>query len=75
MATPHEGAELAVAIGDQEMFGTVPQTGDFAKFQTVTLGKISVKQAGQFVVKARPHDAKTWKAINLSRITLKPVNR
>jgi len=60
-------------VGDQEMHGTVPQTGDFAKFQTVTLGKITVKQAGEVMVKARPHDTKTWKAINLSRITLKPT--
>ncbi len=60
VATPHRGADLAVAIGDQEVHGTVPQTGDFANFQTVILGKIIVKQAGQFMVKARPHDAKTW---------------
>ncbi|MGA2617313.1 MAG: alpha-L-fucosidase [Thermoguttaceae bacterium] len=73
VASPHEGAELAVVIGDQERSGTVPQTGDFANFQTATLGKITVKQAGEFVVTARPHDAKTWKAINLSRITLKPT--
>jgi len=73
VATPHQGVDLAVVVGDQEMHGTVPQTGDFAKFQTVTLGKITVKQAGEFMVKARPHDAKTWKAINLSRITLKPT--
>ena len=73
VATPHDGAKLDVVIGDQQMFGSVPRTGDFAKFQTVTLGKIAVKQVGQFMVKARPHDAKTWKAINLSRITLKPT--
>ena len=39
VATPHEGVKLAVVIGDQEMFGTVPQTGDFGTFQTVTLEK------------------------------------
>jgi hypothetical protein len=60
-------------VGDQEIFGTVPQTGDYASFQTVTLGKITVKQAGEFAVIARPHDAKTWKAVNLCRITLKPT--
>jgi hypothetical protein len=73
VATPHEGVELAIVVGGQEMSGTVPRTGDFAKFQAVALGKITVKQAGEFTVKARPRDAKTWKAINLSRITLKPA--
>ena len=35
------------------------------------LGKVEIKEPGEIVVKARPKDAATWKAINLASITLK----
>jgi alpha-L-fucosidase len=73
VATPYEGARLTVAVGSHEVSGIVPRTSDFSRFQKVILGKVSVNQPGPLTVQARPHDPKTWKAINLSRVTLRPA--
>ena len=72
-ASPEKGVKLAITIGDQEIFATLPRTGDFARFQTATLGRITIEHAGELAVKVRAYDAKTWRPISLSRITLKPA--
>ena len=51
-ASPKKGVKIALAIGDQEIFAALPETGNFARFQAATLGKITVKQPGELAVKS-----------------------
>jgi tRNA threonylcarbamoyladenosine modification (KEOPS) complex Pcc1 subunit len=48
-------------------------TGGWDQFQTVDLGQIQIKQAGEVVVKVRARDAAGWQAINLNSLMLVPV--
>jgi hypothetical protein len=70
MATVHEGAELALEIGQSRITGQVPPTGDWGRFRVVDLGRIEIKQAGDQLVTVRAKDPKSWKAINLRSIQL-----
>ena len=69
-ATTHAGAEFVVEVGDQQFTGKPPQTGAWADFRVVDLGRIDVKEAGEKVVKVRARDAQGWKAINLRFVQL-----
>jgi len=74
-ATVHNGASVAIEFQGQKLIANVPVTGDWAKFQEISAGKIDVKQPGEYVLKAAPVDKSSWKAINLRRIRLeKPRN-
>ncbi|MBE3069014.1 MAG: alpha-L-fucosidase [Planctomycetes bacterium] len=61
---------LVVEVGDQKVEGKVPATDAWDKFNEIPLGTIEVKKAGEQMVKVRPRDAQTWKAINLRWIKL-----
>jgi len=63
-------SEFVVEVGSQPLAGKAPNTGDWSKFQTVTLGKVEIKDPGEVVIKVRAKDANTWKAINLAGLTL-----
>jgi alpha-L-fucosidase len=65
--------EVTVDVAGQELVGKLTKTGDFETFQPQTLGRVEVKDAGSIVVKVRPRDSQNWHAVNLSAITLKPV--
>ncbi|MCX5674294.1 MAG: alpha-L-fucosidase [Planctomycetota bacterium] len=64
---------FVVEVGSQQLAGKAPNTGDWAKYQAVPLGKVEIKEPGEIVVKVRPKDAASWKAINLADVTLKPA--
>ena len=66
-------SEFVVEAAGQQLVGKVPKTGDWGKFQRFDVGRIEIKQPGEQVVKVRPHDPKTWRAINLAEIVLKPA--
>ena len=66
----HADVPLVVEVAGQKAEGKVPQTGNWQKFTEVGLGTIEVKQAGQQVVKVRPRDAQSWKAVNLRWVKL-----
>jgi len=42
-----------------------PGTKSFGDFQTFSVGKIEIEQAGERVANLRPGDAGMWKAVNL----------
>jgi hypothetical protein len=73
IAAISDGAEFVVEVGDQQVAGTAPNTGDWGTFQTIDLAQIDIKQAGDQVIKVRSKDATTWKAINLNCVTLTAV--
>jgi hypothetical protein len=71
-ATVHSGVSISVEAAGQKLTSNVPATGDWEKFEELTLGTIDIKQGGEQTLSIRPSDAKTWKAINLRRIVLAP---
>ena len=63
---------LVVQFGKQELTPKLASTGDYAKFQTIELGKIRIDQAGEgsLIVRAcKP----AWSPVNIRSITLQPV--
>jgi alpha-L-fucosidase len=71
VATGKGESQLVVEVGGQQVTGKAPDTGGWDKFQTVALGEVEIRQAGELAVKVRPRDAKAWKAVNLAWISLK----
>ena len=61
-----------VEIGDQNLTGTAPQTGDWVRFQGCSVGVVEIKSSGVQVIHVRARDAAGWKAINLRSIRLSP---
>jgi len=66
-------SRLAVDIAGRTATVDVPATGGFDKPQVVDAGKVTIDQAGEVEVVARPADPATWKAVNLWKLELAPV--
>jgi len=64
-------SQFVVEVGPQQLAGKAPQTDSWSKYQTTTIGKVEIKSPGEITIKVRPKDAATWKAINLTEVTLK----
>jgi alpha-L-fucosidase len=73
VAAQADGIEFAVEAAGASSTGRALATGAWDRFTTVGAGRIEMAKAGEIEVKVRPRDAKTWKAINLRSITLKPA--
>jgi len=73
-ATVHEGATAVVEVGGQTLTAKLPKTGDWVKFQTASVGTLTIAKPGVLTVKVRAADAATWKAINLRLAQLAPAN-
>ncbi len=71
VATVRE-SRFMIQIGDQQLQAAVPNTGDYGKYQSVALGRISISQPGDSSVVVRP-DRTAWAAVNLRSITFKPT--
>ena len=76
----HVTAEIAaqgsgsftVAAGGQSVSGTAPNTGDYAKFQTLDLGTLAIASPGLVTISVKPI-ADGWQPMNLKSLTLTPV--
>jgi alpha-L-fucosidase len=73
VAAMADGVECVVEAAGASTTCRVPATGAWDRFATVDAGRIEIAKAGDLEVKVRPKDAKTWKAINLRSITLRPL--
>jgi alpha-L-fucosidase len=69
-ATVHSNAEFVIELADQQLTGKPVQTGGWADFKTLELGRIRIEQPGLQVLKVRARDVRTWKAINLRWVKL-----
>ena len=49
-------------------------TGGWDKFQTIVLGQLQIKQAGDLMVKVSAKNPASWKAINLNSVQLTPAD-
>ena len=47
--------------------------GAWETFKPIIAGRVEIKKAGEQVLKIRPRDEKTWKAINLNSVKLTAV--
>jgi alpha-L-fucosidase len=65
-AALYSDSEFVVEVAGARLAGKAPQTGSWADFRRFHVGQVEIKQAGPQVVKVRPRDAKTWKALNLN---------
>ena len=72
-STVNPESEFVLEVAGQQLAGKVSKTGTWADFRSLDLGRLEIKQPGEQIVKVRPRDAKTWKAINLASVTLKPA--
>ncbi len=77
----YEAKQLATALlsrtkpalpSQQSVAGTAPNTGDYGKYRTVTLGTLTVPEAGSASVSVHPVAA-GWQPMNLRSLTLTPV--
>ncbi|HWY31740.1 MAG TPA: alpha-L-fucosidase [Candidatus Acidoferrum sp.] len=74
VATIFDEAEFAMAAGGETLVTKAPVTGSWDKFQTIDLGQIRIKEAGNLKVKVSAKDSASWKAINLNSVQLTPTN-
>jgi len=72
LAAPQAGSQFAVQLGQARIVTEAPATGDYAKFQSAHLGRITIARAGEHELYLRPVAGK-WKPINLRSVTLRPV--
>jgi len=68
VSTVHNNASFTVEFLNRRFAADVPLTGDWSKFQEISLGKIEITQPGEYSVKAVPTDKNNWKAVNLREI-------
>jgi alpha-L-fucosidase len=67
-----ESAKFVVTLGDKKLEASAPATGDYGKFQKVSLGEIGAPAAGKATLAVKPV-AEGWHPINLRSIRLTPA--
>jgi alpha-L-fucosidase len=72
MAGLADGVRIQISIGDQKIETATPNTGDYTKFETVSLGRIAIEQAGACKLAVKPV-ANGWQPINLRSVVLTPA--
>jgi alpha-L-fucosidase len=73
VATPNGDNGFTVVVGGEKVSGHAPNTGGWDKFQTVDIGKVQIKNAGNCLVAVQATDKSAWSAINLNSVLLSPV--
>jgi len=74
---PAAGNEYIVAIGEHELRGKVPETRRWTKFETVTVGRVTIANPGTHTLSVRPGKKKKRRAplMNLRTVTLRRVRK
>ncbi|MCC6126288.1 MAG: alpha-L-fucosidase [Pirellulales bacterium] len=67
-----EGGKFEVSVGAEKIAAAAPKTGDYGKFETVTLGELAIAAEGPASLTVKPVAA-GWHPMNLRSIVLKPV--
>jgi alpha-L-fucosidase len=68
------GGSFNISMSGQTLHCTAPVTGNYATFQTVSLGVLNVASAGKVTLAVHPVAA-GWQPMNLKAIQLKPVGQ
>ncbi len=72
LAAPEAGVKFEIKIGDMKKQVVAPKTGSYETFEAFSIANVSLKKPGIYEVEIRPIK-NSWKPINLSSITLKPM--
>jgi alpha-L-fucosidase len=69
------GSEYTVAIAEQELGGTVSDTGNWTAFVTQKLGRVKIGKTGTHTLSVRPRTMPQSAVMNLKSVTLIPVEK
>jgi alpha-L-fucosidase len=69
------GSEYKVAIAEQELDGTVSDTGNWVAFVTHKLGTVKIGKTGTCTLSVRPKTMPHSAVMNLKSVTLTPVEK
>ncbi len=72
-ATVNDGSQYLVKVAGNVLGGSVANSGAWDVFKETQVGEISVTEAGEKTVAFQPKDEKSWKALNLRWLKLKPI--
>lgn len=72
IATTASSSKFEIAVGSEKLAAQAPNTGDYRKFETVTLGQVRIADAGDCELTIKPVRGQ-WSPINLRSIVLKPA--
>lgn len=67
------GSEFVLEVAGGHLNSMAPDTGSWDKFQPIDIGRIEIKQPGDYAITLHPRAPTAWKAINLRSITFTPV--
>jgi alpha-L-fucosidase len=62
--------EFDVEVAGKTLAAQAAKTSAWDDYQVLKLGRVEIPQAGKYTVAVRPHDAATWKPINLAYVKL-----
>ena len=72
-ASTNGDIEFVVEAAGQQLTGKAPQTDTWSEYRETDVGQLKLEQPGDQIIKVRPKDAATWKAINLRFVKLTPM--
>jgi len=67
------GSEYSVSIAEQELGGTIRETGSWTDFVSEKLGTVKISKAGVYTLAVKPKTMPRGAVMNLKSITLIPV--
>jgi alpha-L-fucosidase len=68
------GSNYVLAVGGQELAGTVKDTGGWTSFVTEKLGTVNITKPGTYNLSLKPKSMPHGAVMNLKSVTLVPVN-
>ncbi|MHC4085857.1 MAG: alpha-L-fucosidase [Planctomycetota bacterium] len=69
------GSNYVLAVGGQELAGTVKDTGGWTNFVTEKLGTVNITKPGTYNLSLKPKSMPHGAVMNLKSVTLVPVNK
>jgi len=67
------GSEYSVSVAEQELSGTVRETGSWTDFVSEKLGTVKIGKAGVYTLAVKPKTMPRGAVMNLKSITLVPI--
>lgn len=71
VATPEGPTPLRIRIDDAATTATVPRTGGWQEYRTITLGTVPIGTPRTVTVIAEAADGATWRPVNLRAVILR----